>query len=189
MAVDKNGNRSDPTPPVALRVGPPQVPAPPSPTAKYTATPYPQVVLQFQPAPSGLSVIVERMVQNSHDQDIQIQPSEHLQKMTRQEVNGFVWPAHDGANRYRQHIAVLRNRTLSHRLHLSRGQCRSRQSHDNNFEYRRLNGRVTLKGMWIWIRRLQQRLRPKRNGARIPVAPHIGWPAHLRLRKVNNVLT
>jgi hypothetical protein len=52
VAVDKNGNRSDPTRPVAIRVGSPQIPAPPTPTAQYAGSPYPHVVLQFQPPPA-----------------------------------------------------------------------------------------------------------------------------------------
>jgi hypothetical protein len=60
VAVDKNGNRSDPTSPVAIRVGSPQLPAPPAPTAQYAASPYPHVTLQLQPPPAGLSLIVER---------------------------------------------------------------------------------------------------------------------------------
>ncbi len=65
VAVDKNGNRSDPTRPIAIRIGSPQIPAPPVPTAQFAGTPYPHVVLQFQPPPSGLSVIVERQDQTS----------------------------------------------------------------------------------------------------------------------------
>src|SRR5208337_2599379 len=65
VAVDKNGNRSDPTRPVAIRVGSPQIPAPPAPTAKFTGTPYPHVVLQFQVPPAGLSLILERQDQTS----------------------------------------------------------------------------------------------------------------------------
>jgi hypothetical protein len=68
VAVDKSGNRSDPTRPVALRVGSLQIPAAPAPTAKYEGTPYPHVVLQFQPPPSGLSVIVERQNQAGNNQ-------------------------------------------------------------------------------------------------------------------------
>ena len=63
VAVDKNGNRSDPTPPVAVRVGSPQMPAPPVPTAFYATAPYPHVTLQFQPPPVSLSLIVERQDQ------------------------------------------------------------------------------------------------------------------------------
>jgi len=64
VAVDKNGNRSDPTRPVAIRIGSPQIPVPPVPTANYLTTPYPHVTLQFQLPPAGLSVIVERLDQS-----------------------------------------------------------------------------------------------------------------------------
>lgn len=63
VAVDKDGNRSDPTPPVAIRIGSPQLPAPPAPTAQYSATPYPHVTLQLQQPPAALSLIVERQDQ------------------------------------------------------------------------------------------------------------------------------
>jgi hypothetical protein len=66
VAVDKNGNRSDPTHPVAIRVGSPQIPTPAAPTAQYAGTPYPHVVLQFQQPPAGLSLIVERQDQSSN---------------------------------------------------------------------------------------------------------------------------
>jgi hypothetical protein len=65
VAVDKNGNRSDPTSPVAVRVGSPRMPAPPTPTAQYAAAPYPHVTLRLQPAPAGLGLIVERQDQTS----------------------------------------------------------------------------------------------------------------------------
>jgi hypothetical protein len=60
VAVDKNGNRSDPTRPVAIRVGSPQIPAPAAPTAQFAGTPYPHVVLQFAQPPARLGVIIER---------------------------------------------------------------------------------------------------------------------------------
>jgi len=63
VAVDKNGNRSDPTRPVAIRIGSPQIPAPAAPTVQFAGTPYPHVVLQFQQPPAGLSLIVERQDQ------------------------------------------------------------------------------------------------------------------------------
>jgi hypothetical protein len=68
VAVDKNGNRSDPTRPVAIRIGSPQMPTPSTPTAQYTASPYPHVVLQFQPPPAGLGLIVERQEQAASGQ-------------------------------------------------------------------------------------------------------------------------
>ena len=68
VAVDKNGNRSDPTRPVAIRVSSLQISTPPVPTAQFIGTPYPHVVLQFQPPPAGLNLIVERQDQTSKDQ-------------------------------------------------------------------------------------------------------------------------
>src|SRR5450631_3098175 len=64
VAVDKNGNRSDPTHPAAIRIGSPQLPAPLAPTAEYATTPYPHVVLKFQQPPAGLTLIVERHWEN-----------------------------------------------------------------------------------------------------------------------------
>ncbi len=60
VAVGANGNRSDPTQPVAIRVGSPEMPAPAAPTASYTTDPFPHIALQFAAPPAGLSVIVER---------------------------------------------------------------------------------------------------------------------------------
>ena len=68
VAVDKNGNRSDPTRPVAMRVGSPQIPTPLAPTVQYAGTPYPHMVLQFQQPPAGLTLIVERQDQTSNEQ-------------------------------------------------------------------------------------------------------------------------
>ena len=66
VAVDKSGNRSDPTRPVAIRVGSPDIPIPSVPTAQYVGTPYPHVVLQFQQPPAGLSLIGERQDQTKN---------------------------------------------------------------------------------------------------------------------------
>ena len=60
VALDKNGNRSDPTSPVAVRVGAPAIPKPPTPSLQFAATPYPHVTVQFAKAPAGLMVVVER---------------------------------------------------------------------------------------------------------------------------------
>ena len=68
VAVDKNGNRSDPTRPVAIRVGSPRIPVPPAPTVEYLASPYPHVVVRIQPPPAGLNVIVERQEQAANGQ-------------------------------------------------------------------------------------------------------------------------
>ena len=60
VAVDKNGNRSDPTRAVVVRVGPPAIPKPASPTVQRVSSPFPHVVFQFSQVPAGLKVIVER---------------------------------------------------------------------------------------------------------------------------------
>lgn len=63
VAVDQRGNRSDPTPPVVVRVGSPTIPKPATPQVRFVATPYPHANLQFSPPPTGLSAIVERQSQ------------------------------------------------------------------------------------------------------------------------------
>jgi len=63
VAVDKNGNRSDPTPPVVVRVGPPAIPRPAAPVLQVVSTPYPHVTLQFGQVPAGFKVSVERQDQ------------------------------------------------------------------------------------------------------------------------------
>ncbi len=63
VAVGRNGNRSDPTPSVAIRVGSPQLPAPPAPAGSYTTDPYPHCVLQFPMPPAGMNLVVERQTQ------------------------------------------------------------------------------------------------------------------------------
>jgi hypothetical protein len=60
VAVGANGNRSDPTQAVAIRVGSPQLPPPAAPTASYTTDPFPHIALQFAAPPAGLNLIVER---------------------------------------------------------------------------------------------------------------------------------
>ena len=59
VAVDKSGNRSDPTSPVVIRVGAPAIPTPTAPTVQFTSNPFPQVKIQFAQAPAGTAVIVE----------------------------------------------------------------------------------------------------------------------------------
>jgi hypothetical protein len=59
VALDKDGNRSDPTRPVAVRVGAPAVPTPAAPTVQFTSDPFPQVKIQFANPPAGLTVMVE----------------------------------------------------------------------------------------------------------------------------------
>jgi hypothetical protein len=60
VAVDKNGNRSDPTRPVVIRVGAPAISKPAALTLQLVSTPFPHVVLQFGQIPAGFKVIVER---------------------------------------------------------------------------------------------------------------------------------
>jgi len=60
VAVDKNGNRSDPTRPVVVRVGPPVIPKPAAPSLQLVSAPFPHVAFQFAQVPAGLKVIVER---------------------------------------------------------------------------------------------------------------------------------
>ncbi|MGB8010053.1 MAG: fibronectin type III domain-containing protein [Terriglobales bacterium] len=63
VAVDKSGNRSDPTRPVVVRVGPPAIPKPAALTLQTVNTPFPHVALQFPQVPAGFRVIVERQDQ------------------------------------------------------------------------------------------------------------------------------
>ena len=60
VAVDAAGNRSDPTEPLIVRVGYPEIPKPVAPVLKSVNTPSPHILLQFDPAPAGLSVVIER---------------------------------------------------------------------------------------------------------------------------------
>jgi len=43
-----------------VRVGPPAIPKPPSPTLQLVSAPFPHVAFQFSQVPAGLRVIVER---------------------------------------------------------------------------------------------------------------------------------
>jgi len=63
VAVDKSGNRSDPTRPVVIRVAAPTIPKPATPTLQFVSAPFAHVVLQFGQVPAGLKVIVERQDQ------------------------------------------------------------------------------------------------------------------------------
>ena len=60
VAVDAAGNRSDPTDPVVARVGYPDIPKPTEPVLKLATAPSTGVTLQFDKAPAGFSVVVER---------------------------------------------------------------------------------------------------------------------------------
>lgn len=60
VTVAKNGYRSDPTQPVIVRIGAPQIAAPATPTATFAAAPFAHVTLTFAGPTNGLAVIVER---------------------------------------------------------------------------------------------------------------------------------
>ncbi|MDP9050405.1 MAG: hypothetical protein M3O31_06715 [Acidobacteriota bacterium] len=64
VVTDEAGNRSDPTRPVAVRVSASAIPTPATPALRYSATPYPHVVIEFAAPPAGLLVIVERQEQS-----------------------------------------------------------------------------------------------------------------------------
>lgn len=59
VAVDANGNRSDPTDPVVVRVGSIEIPSPAAPTARFMTDPFPQVRIEFAAAPPGMAVMVQ----------------------------------------------------------------------------------------------------------------------------------
>lgn len=61
VAVDRAGNRSEPSRPVSLRAAEPALPDPPAPEARFASDPHPRVELTF-PAPSGAGVrwVVQR---------------------------------------------------------------------------------------------------------------------------------
>lgn len=60
VAVDNRGNRSDPSAPVVIRVGSAAIPKPQIPMAQLIMSLSPQVMVQFQKAPVGLGVVLER---------------------------------------------------------------------------------------------------------------------------------
>lgn len=60
VAVDAAGNRSDPTEPIIVRAGTPEIPKPAAPVLKRVNNPSPHIHLQFDRPPAGLSVVVER---------------------------------------------------------------------------------------------------------------------------------
>lgn len=52
FAVDRAGNRSEPSDPAAVQVGEPPLPAPPVARARYDAKPFPRVIFEFPASPS-----------------------------------------------------------------------------------------------------------------------------------------
>jgi hypothetical protein len=63
LAVDAAGNRSEPSRPVAVRVGSPDLPQPEAPAAKLVSEPFPRVVITCAAPPAGLSLVVQRQVE------------------------------------------------------------------------------------------------------------------------------
>jgi hypothetical protein len=63
LAVDGAGNRSEPSRPVAVKVGSPDLPQPPAPAVKLVDEPFPRVAITYAAPPAGLAVVVERQVE------------------------------------------------------------------------------------------------------------------------------
>jgi len=59
VALDKKGNHSDPSRPVAVHVGAPEISAAAAPKLTFVKDPFPQVRIEFAPPPAGLAVMVE----------------------------------------------------------------------------------------------------------------------------------
>jgi hypothetical protein len=60
VSLDKDGNRSDPTDAVVVRVASPAIAKPSTPALQFSTTPNPHVTVQFAKAPAGFGAIVER---------------------------------------------------------------------------------------------------------------------------------
>ncbi len=60
VALDTNGNRSDPSQAAVIRVGTPALPAAPAPAVAYSASPFPHMKISFPQPPAGLGVVVQR---------------------------------------------------------------------------------------------------------------------------------
>jgi len=60
VAVDRNGDRSEPTDGVVVHVGSPPVPTASTPVAKFSAKPFAHVEISFAAPGHGLAVVVER---------------------------------------------------------------------------------------------------------------------------------
>lgn len=59
VAVDSKGNRSDPTDPVAVRIGSVEIATPATPAARFMLDPFPQVRIEFALPPPGMAVMVQ----------------------------------------------------------------------------------------------------------------------------------
>ncbi|MCX6559204.1 MAG: hypothetical protein NTZ26_01695 [Candidatus Aminicenantes bacterium] len=67
VAIGPNGNRSDPSAAVWVRIGPPPIPAPAAPRADLILKPSPFVRILFAPAPQGLEAVLERKLAAEKD--------------------------------------------------------------------------------------------------------------------------
>lgn len=59
VAVDGQGNRSEPGPAVVVRVGSPVIPAARKPEVEYVAEPFPHALVRYPDPPQGLSVVLQ----------------------------------------------------------------------------------------------------------------------------------
>ncbi len=59
VAIDGDGNRSDPSDRVIVTVGAPELPVPPKPAALFRARPFPYVALSLRSIPPKLVAVVE----------------------------------------------------------------------------------------------------------------------------------
>ncbi len=67
VAISPNGNRSEPSAAVWVRIGAPPIPTPPSPKAELVLKPSPHVRVLFAPAPQGLEAVLERKLPAEKD--------------------------------------------------------------------------------------------------------------------------
>jgi len=59
VAVDKSGNRSDPSSTVVVRVGSPEIPTARRPEVTLIAEPFPHALVRFSAPPAGLEVVIQ----------------------------------------------------------------------------------------------------------------------------------
>ncbi|GAB4371555.1 MAG: hypothetical protein Kow00128_19550 [Deltaproteobacteria bacterium] len=59
VALDRAGNRSDASRPAAIQVGTPRIPVPARPKLSEESSPFPHVLVRFEPPPPGFSVLVQ----------------------------------------------------------------------------------------------------------------------------------
>ena len=67
VAIGTNGNRSEPSDAVLVRVGPPPIPEPPAPKAELVLKPFPLVRLSVPLVPQGLELVLDRKLESETD--------------------------------------------------------------------------------------------------------------------------